>query len=61
MHVVAGATAGEVTVKNLSLQSNQPDKIILQVLKESGAEISFAENSISVKKPGQKKLKTVLL
>jgi len=55
--LVAGATTGEVMIKNLSLKSSQPDKIMLQVLKESGAEVLFGENEISVKKPDQKKLK----
>jgi len=53
---VAGAVAGEVTVKNLSLKSNQPDKIILHVLKEAGAEILIRENEITVRRPVEKML-----
>jgi 3-phosphoshikimate 1-carboxyvinyltransferase len=52
--LVAGAVAGEVTVKNLSLKSNQPDKIILQVLNETGAEVLMSENEVTVRKPGGK-------
>ena len=51
--LVAGATAGEVTMNNLSLKSHQPDKIILRVLAESGADVQMQENKITVRKRGK--------
>jgi 3-phosphoshikimate 1-carboxyvinyltransferase len=56
--LVAGAIAGEVTVKNLSLKSSQPDKIILDVLKKVGAEIVIDANNITAGKPQRGKLKS---
>ncbi|MCX6275439.1 MAG: 3-phosphoshikimate 1-carboxyvinyltransferase [Bacteroidetes bacterium] len=46
--LVAGATAGEVTVNNLSMNSLQPDKAIVEVLRSCGAEVTLNNNSVSV-------------
>jgi 3-phosphoshikimate 1-carboxyvinyltransferase len=48
--LVAGAIAGEVTVKGLDVFSTQADKAILEVLQLSKAHISITENEIVVKK-----------
>jgi 3-phosphoshikimate 1-carboxyvinyltransferase len=37
--LVAGATAGSVTVTNLDSRSLQPDRVIIDVLKKAGAEV----------------------
>ena len=47
MMLVAGATAGEVTVNNVSRNSLQPDKAIVELLKHCGAKISQEDNSIT--------------
>ncbi len=48
--LVAGAIAGEVTVKGLDVFSTQADKAILQVLQLSNAYVSISEAEIVVKK-----------
>jgi len=48
--LIAGAVAGEVTVKNLKIDSLQADKAILDVLDLTGTEIIISNNDISVKK-----------
>lgn len=50
MMFVAGATAGEVRIGGLDLQSKQGDKIILEILKKVGADISESDGFISVRK-----------
>ncbi len=46
--LVAGATAGEITLNNLNPLSLQADKEILKALVACGAEITTTENSVSV-------------
>ena len=48
--LVAGAIAGEITIGNLKIDSNQADVAILEVLKNAGATIAIEGDSISVKK-----------
>lgn len=48
--LVAGAVAGNVVVKGLNISSTQADRVILQALKQSGANISIAESGIQVRK-----------
>jgi 3-phosphoshikimate 1-carboxyvinyltransferase len=48
--LVAGAIAGEVTVKGLDVFSTQADKAILQVLQMSKAHVSISEDEIVIKK-----------
>jgi len=45
-----GALAGEVTVSNLSLESLQADRKILELLQDMGASVIVKGNSITVKK-----------
>jgi len=45
-----GATSGEITVTNLKLDSLQGDKIILDLLKQMGANIVFIKDTVKVKK-----------
>ncbi len=53
--LVAGAIAGEITVCNLDVQSKQADRTILDVLKASGAQLTFAEDTVRVAPPSQGK------
>ncbi|MCQ2958588.1 MAG: 3-phosphoshikimate 1-carboxyvinyltransferase [Bacteroidales bacterium] len=46
--LVAGALNGSITVENISMDSCQADKAIMDVLKMIGANISINKNSISV-------------
>lgn len=46
--LVAGATAGEITLNNLNPLSLQADKEILDALMDAGAEITTADNLVSV-------------
>jgi 3-phosphoshikimate 1-carboxyvinyltransferase len=48
--MVAAALFGSITFENLSLNSSQADKAILNVLEEFGAEIKIEENTISISK-----------
>jgi 3-phosphoshikimate 1-carboxyvinyltransferase len=48
--LVAGAIAGEVTIKGLDVFSTQADKAILQVLQMSKAHVSISEDEIVIKK-----------
>jgi len=50
MMLVAGATAGEVTIKGLDLNSYQGDKIILEVLKQVGCDLTVTDEQIFVRK-----------
>jgi len=54
--LVAGATAGQVTVENLNMNSFQPDKAITTVLKQCGAGVGMNNNSLSVNSPVKGKL-----
>ena len=46
--LVAGAVAGNISVKGLDINSTQADKKILEALKSCGSSISFSENNIEV-------------
>lgn len=48
--LVAGALAGSVTVKGLSQQSHQPDKRILSVLRNVGADVQMVGDQVTVNK-----------
>jgi len=52
--LVMAAIAGNVTVKNLSLASNQPDRMIIDVLRMAGATVTVKGNEISVGKAALK-------
>ncbi|RYD78975.1 MAG: 3-phosphoshikimate 1-carboxyvinyltransferase, partial [Sphingobacteriales bacterium] len=49
--LVAGAIAGNISVKGLDVFSAQADKAILQALTASGAIMSISEQSVDVKSP----------
>lgn len=49
--LVAGAIAGNVTVKGLDVFSTQADKAILQALMKTGAPISITEDRIEISTP----------
>lgn len=46
--LVAGATAGEITVENLNPCSLQADRAILDALRQAGAKIEIKDNDITV-------------
>ncbi|HUS87040.1 MAG TPA: 3-phosphoshikimate 1-carboxyvinyltransferase [Bacteroidales bacterium] len=48
--LVMAAIAGNVTVKNLSLSSHQPDKMIIEILRMAGASVVEKDNEIRVGK-----------
>ena len=48
--LVAGAIAGDITIRNLNINSAQADKAILDVLQNAGAAVTIDGNSVSVKK-----------
>jgi len=48
--LVAGAVAGKVELSNLNLESRQPDKSILEVLRKVGADIDIKDGKISATK-----------
>ncbi|MFH0895548.1 MAG: 3-phosphoshikimate 1-carboxyvinyltransferase [Bacteroidota bacterium] len=52
--LVAGAIAGEVTVKNISLRSFQADKKIVEALQMAGAAVKANDDKISVSKTALK-------
>lgn len=52
--LVAGATAGSVTVKNLNLLSLQADTGIIKALERAGAQIISSNDSITVRKSNLK-------
>ncbi len=49
--LVAGAIAGDITVKGLDINSTQADKAILQALIDSGCRISIQESQIEIASP----------
>ncbi len=55
--LVAGAIAGEATVRGLNKDSTQADKAILQALKDAGAGIKYSKNEIQIGPGNEKKLK----
>jgi len=48
--LVAGAISGSITVTGLNVNSNQADRIILDVLKKAGASIKVETDRLTVKK-----------
>lgn len=48
--LVAGAIAGEVTVKNLDLRSPQADRAVLDALRLTGAHVREEDNSVTAAK-----------
>ncbi|MCL2296183.1 MAG: 3-phosphoshikimate 1-carboxyvinyltransferase [Methanomassiliicoccaceae archaeon] len=48
--LVAGALGGEVTVKGLQMDDPQGDRVIIDILKDAGASVSIAGDSVTVKK-----------
>ena len=48
--LIAGALSGNVTVINVSMNSSQADKAIVDVLRMVGANVNILENAISVSK-----------
>ena len=48
--LTAAALGGEITVDNLSLSSKQSDKYIIDILEKFGADISFGDDFVTVKK-----------
>lgn len=50
MLMVLAATSGEVTIEGLKIDSFQGDKIILEILKQIGADVEVGEKQIKVKK-----------
>jgi 3-phosphoshikimate 1-carboxyvinyltransferase len=48
--LVAGAIAGNATVQNLLVTSRQADRVLVDVLRSAGAELTFDEDIVSVKK-----------
>ena len=51
--LVAGAIAGDITVKGLDTNSTQADKAILQALIDSGSRISIQDSQIEIASPLQ--------
>ncbi|MDZ7739479.1 MAG: 3-phosphoshikimate 1-carboxyvinyltransferase [Bacteroidales bacterium] len=47
---VLAAIAGEITVKNISYMSSQPDRHIIDILLQAGADVKIKGEMISVKK-----------
>jgi 3-phosphoshikimate 1-carboxyvinyltransferase len=47
--MVAGAIAGDITLKNLNADSKQADSLIADVLRSAGADIVTRENEVQVK------------
>ena len=50
-----GACGGELTVLNLFKDSKQGDKLIIDILKEMGADITVEEDSVTIKSDGNLK------
>ncbi len=48
--LVAGAIAGQVTVKNINIDSNQADKAVIQPLIDCGADVIQKKDEVIVKK-----------
>ncbi|TYB30407.1 MAG: 3-phosphoshikimate 1-carboxyvinyltransferase [Candidatus Mcinerneyibacterium aminivorans] len=47
---VLAALKGKIVMKNLNIDSKQGDKIILDILKEAGADVSVREDKVAVEK-----------
>jgi 3-phosphoshikimate 1-carboxyvinyltransferase len=52
--LIGGAVSGNITVKNLNVESLQPDSAIIGYLKSAGAEVMISENSVTVCSSGLK-------
>jgi len=52
--LVAGAINGNLTIHNLNLNSKQGDKIIIDILKNCGANLKINKNKISIQKSSLK-------
>jgi len=50
--LVLAAIAGEITLKNISYRSFQPDRMIIDILRKAGADVETGENEIRVKRNG---------
>lgn len=48
--LVAGAIAGNISITGLDIQSQQPDKVIVEVLESCGATILHKDDSIEISK-----------
>ena len=48
--LVAGALGGEVTAKGLQMDDPQGDRVIIDILKQVGAQVSVNKDSVTVKK-----------
>jgi 3-phosphoshikimate 1-carboxyvinyltransferase len=48
--LVGAAIAGDITLRNLSMNSKQADKAIVEVLQQAGADMHFSDDSITVKR-----------
>ena len=58
--VALGALAGEVEVENLSRESLQADRVVLDFLQEMGASVIVNGNSITVRKSGLRAIRADL-
>ncbi len=47
--MVAAAISGDVTINGLELNSLQPDRVMLAILKQVGAEVNISDNVIQVR------------
>ena len=54
--LVLGAINSEITVNNLNLKSKQGDKKILSILEDLGADVTYHDNNVTVKKSKLKSL-----
>lgn len=54
--LVLGAINSEITVNNLNLESKQGDKKILSILEDLGADVTYHDNNVTVKKSNLKSL-----
>ncbi|MEO7211007.1 MAG: 3-phosphoshikimate 1-carboxyvinyltransferase, partial [Chitinophagaceae bacterium] len=52
--LVAGAVAGHINISGLDLESQQPDKAIIEVLKSCGANILYKNDSLEISKSNLK-------
>jgi len=58
--LASGAIAGEVKVENLSQDSRQGDRVILELLQDMGALVETSRNSVTVRKSNLKAVKADL-
>jgi 3-phosphoshikimate 1-carboxyvinyltransferase len=48
--LVAGAIAGSISISNLNMESLQPDKAIIDVLRGAGADVQTGDSSVTVQR-----------